>query len=143
MTSKLEEVIVLGEMMFEESPFSTIKSGDEIPNILAASAANGSLFIEEIDGKVVGFLAALTLSYHPIVGECNLAAEVAWYVHPDFRDRGLAATLLTKYEQWAELSGASHCVTSAMFNDTFDKVKSMYEKRGYVMHEASFMKEFK
>lgn len=144
MNSKImNQVIALAEEMFKDSPFANIQEGHTIADTLYACRAGGSLFVEIEDEKVVGFLAALLLNNHPIIGKCKLAAELAWYVHKDWRGRGIADRLINGYEKWAALNGCTHSMTSAMFNEHYDQVAKSYEKRGYQKVEASFIKELK
>jgi GNAT superfamily N-acetyltransferase len=131
----------LAKMMLEESPFSGM--GDDIQELLEISKEHGGLFVEHEGDNVIGFLVAMLVFYHPVIGPCKMATEIGWYVHPDFRHKGVARRLLDRYDEWAYREGCTHSLTSAMFNDSYEQVKSLYEKRGYKIVEASFIKEVK
>jgi GNAT superfamily N-acetyltransferase len=129
----------LTRQMLSESPFANM--GDDIDYLLQVSKEQGGLFVEYEGEDVIGFLVAILVFEHPIIGSCKMATELGWYVHPDFRHKGVARRLLDRYDDWSYREGCTHSMTSAMFNDSFDQVKSLYEKRGYKMVEASFIKQ--
>jgi GNAT superfamily N-acetyltransferase len=141
--SDFDEVVDLAVKQYQDSVFYEIREvkPDVIRQSLEACISNGVVIIEKVDNKVVGFIAALLLDHHPVIGECRLAAEIGLFVDRNHRNKGIAKSLNEKFEEWCGRVGVTHSMTSAMFNENFEQVKSLYEKRGYKMVEASFIKE--
>jgi GNAT superfamily N-acetyltransferase len=141
--SDFDEVVELAVKQYQDSVFHEIREvkPDVIRQSLEACMSQGVVLVEKVDDKIVGFIAAILLNHHPIIGECRLAAEIGLFVERDQRNKGIAKSLNEKFEEWCSNVGVTHSMTSAMFNENFEQVKSLYEKRGYKMVEASFIKE--
>lgn len=87
----------------------------------------------------VGFLAAGLSSFFS--APVKIAAELAWYVHPEHRGRG--AVLLAEFEGWAWEKSAAAC--SLGMNEFPDRRRSevlarLYQRRGYKPFERAFLK---
>jgi GNAT superfamily N-acetyltransferase len=138
MTSRIEEVAKLAMQMYQESPYTLPVHLEDFIETLSSGV---EIFVEYSDDKAVGFVIAVLGHKHPIWGNTTYAAELAWYVLPEFRNRGIALKLKERFESWARLNGAKLVIMAAMHNDSFDQVKSMYEKSGYTQAEVAFFKE--
>lgn len=136
---ELEKVADLALLMYEEAPYSFNVSRDQFLETL-----NNGVIVhvaKDPEDTIIGFVIGVICESHPIFGNVKYAAELAWYVHPDHRGKGTAVKLLNEFEVYARVSGCKFVVCAAMHNSSFDQVKSMYEKNGYVATEVSFIKE--
>ena len=65
------------------------------------------LFVAEIDGDAVGFIEVGLRSH---AEGCDARRPVGfiegWYVHPDYRLRGIGRALVARAEQWSREQGA-------------------------------------
>lgn len=96
------------------------------------------LLVEGI--QPVGFLAAAVSSFFS--APIKIAAELAWYVHPDHRGRG--AALLDEFEAWARERGCAACGLG--MNEFPDPRRSealarLYRRNGYDPFERAFLKK--
>lgn len=138
----LSKLVDLVELMYSETTYDHPTTRDHILDALKACSDVGGLFIEYNDtGEPVGFLASLILNVHPVVGPCRMAAELGFYVHPDYRKSGIAKKLMYRYEDWVKEQACTHSMVSAMNNESFDKVEQLYTSFGYKLVEFSFLKK--
>lgn len=137
---ELEQVADLAMVMYEESPFKLSVDRSDFIKTLTSGVHT---ITYSLDDRVVGFIIGGVGSGHPIWGDVKYAYELAWYVHPDYRSKGIAIKLLELFEEWAVTNEVEFIVCAAMHNNSFDQVKSMYEKRGYSQTEVAFIKELK
>lgn len=92
----------------------------------------GVIFVAEIGGAVVGFLA-LHAFPHPMSGELT-ANELVWWVNPEARGVGVA--LLRRGEAWAKAIGAT-CLQMVAPQAATD-VRAFYERAGFVPVETMY-----
>lgn len=139
----LEEVVDLAALMYSGSLFKDVvpPTRETLRETLEGCLANGTILVEKVDNEVVGFLAALLINSHPIVGPCRMAAELGFYVKEGYRSHRVGHRLFNNFEVWCKNSGVTHSMASAMFNEHFEGVKNLYERNGYKMVEASFIKQ--
>lgn len=97
-----------------------------VREVLAGLLVNpaAGLFVAEANGAIVG-LIGLVLYAHLISGVCG-AAEIVWYVHPDFRS-GVGRDLLRTAEHWAAAHGAQW--VQMMAPD--ERFAAVYARHGY------------
>jgi len=86
------------------------------------------------DEVPVGFLAGAALPF--ILGLDTVATELAWWVHPESRLKGVGKVLLEAFEEWAKEVGCSMICLSSMDEETGE----VYIKRGYSLKEYSYLK---
>jgi GNAT superfamily N-acetyltransferase len=87
------------------------------------------------DGQhLVGCLAAIVTKQ--LFNKDKIAAEVIWYVYPEYRSYKSAKMLREAYEFWATKMGA----TSIQLVSVDDKDK-LYKRWGYVPKETAYLKE--
>lgn len=65
--------------------------------------------------------------------------EAFWFV--DEKSRGGGMKLFLKAEKWAKESGSKRMNMIHLTNSMPEKLKSLYERRGYKMIEATYQKE--
>jgi GNAT superfamily N-acetyltransferase len=102
-------------------------------------SAVGMIFVAETeDGDIVGAIGGLKFE-EPNSGTL-MANELFWIVHPDHRGN-CGLTLLNRLEDWARESGCA-CLWMNYLTDSMpEKVKSIYERKGFVMAETHWVKE--
>lgn len=137
-SNPIREVAELALRMYEEAPYSFPIRIEDIEETLTSGV---ELFVEYEDDKAVGFAVGVIGTQHPIWGDTKYAAELAWYVLPEYRGAGVAKSLKKRLEAWARINDAKFIIMAAMHNDSFEQVKNMYEKTGYRLAESSFIKE--
>jgi GNAT superfamily N-acetyltransferase len=93
---------------------------------------------EEEDGVVGMFIALVTPCFF---SNLKQAVEIVWYVDPDHRGSRTALKMLSMYEEWADFRDAVcvNLVNLDILNG--EKVKKMYERKGYRLVENTFVKE--
>jgi hypothetical protein len=93
---------------------------------------------ENGDGKIVGMLAGMLT---PLWCAPNIvvAAEMAWYMHPDHRTGTNAVRMLREFEAWGDKMGAAKTVVSSI-PDLSRRVGPLYEKLGYHKIEDSYVR---
>lgn len=138
--SDIEQVADLALLMYEESPYTLEVSREQFLRTLNSGV---EVIVHREDEKIVGFVLGMIGNAHPIWGDVKYAAELAWYVHPAYRGKGAAIQLLNEFEAWAAVNDCKFIVCAGMHNNSFDQVKSMYEKRGYTQAEVAFIRELK
>ena len=65
--------------------------------------AKGSVLVAEISGKIVGAIALAR--YELYFSDAPMAMELAWWMHPDHRNRAVGARLLMGALDWAKTTG--------------------------------------
>lgn len=106
-----------------------------INNFIATTKA----FVAEVDGKVVGMLAAVITSvwYAP---SHKAAVELVWWVDPAHRKGMSGIRLVQAFEKWAEDQGASMVSMSNLEVDDNGFVANMLNRFGYRMSEQTHTK---
>ena len=99
----------------------------------------GKIFVAEIDGKVVGFIACLV---HPswFSQTTLIAMEMAWWIEEAHRGGVSGIRLVKAYEEWAKQMGASFICMSDLMSDGNAGLGNMLERLGYSMTERTHMK---
>jgi len=95
------------------------------------------LFVYEEDGKIIGSFGFM-LGKDQHCGALT-AYEAFWYVHPD--KRGCGIKLLLHAEKWAS-ENVERMLIIHMVDSQPEALKKIYERRGFVLVEQSFLKEF-
>lgn len=145
----IPKAIELGELFFKESKFSlfsnmdTKRTTEALQSIIQSNGKEGVVLLAEDSKEVVGMVVAVvtTLPF----GIERVAAELAWYIHPDHRSSRLGLKLLEAYEYWAEHIAKCQLSTLALIQelDPEGKVEQYYKRKGYVPAEKAFIKRFK
>ena len=110
-----------------------------VPEVFGASwtsflqAGLGVIFILD---DFAGALGAVKMS-DPNSGELT-ATEIFWFTKQSARGRGLR--LLRAFEQWAKRAGCIRLTVAHMADSMPEKVKHVYERRGYSLFETHYAK---
>lgn len=90
------------------------------------------------DGDVRGF--ALAFNYQFVFNKnVPMMCELAWYVDPTFREKGIGSKLLERVELVARFRGCKF-MTMVSMKHSMD-VGPLYEKHGYTQTESTYVKE--
>jgi len=95
------------------------------------------LFVYDEDGKIIGSFGFM-LGRDQHCG-ASTAYEAFWYVDPEKRGCGLK--LLLHAEKWAS-ENVERMLIIHMVDSQPEALKKIYERRGFVLVEQSFLKEF-
>ena len=139
----LHDLIALAATFFCEHPISrhVTFSAADVSTAAAACIENPDalILVGEKDGQVVGVIALIvTPCFYNT--RALAATEVMWFIHPAHRGGSMAFRLLQAAEEWAESRGA---VFLAMVAHSYNpSVSSIYERRGYLPYEISYLKAF-
>ncbi len=88
----------------------------------------------ENDGEIVGYFFGMVAEYYFALE--SQAICLSWFIRPQHRSIRNALSLLKRYEKWGEEQGV---VSVNMINIKMNSPK-VYEKLGYTMTEATFVK---
>jgi Acetyltransferase (GNAT) family len=69
----------------------------------------------------------------------KIAAEVAWWVDPEFRGRN-SVQLLEAYEYWATMCKADVIQMSLLHDEHQEKLDKLYKRKDYVPTETGYIK---
>lgn len=86
------------------------------------------------EGEAVGMFG-MFLFDHPITGE-TVAAELCWWMEPEFRGTRLPYRMLQQAESWARASGAQVVEMIA----PSERVASFYDRIGYDRTDVHYRK---
>ncbi len=116
----LEECILLGAMMHEESVFRDQPfSRDRLAFLahLCVTNQDYACFVAERNGQVVGLMVGLKGQH--FFSDSKYAADLALYVAPHHRGSTAAIRLVIEFSKWAEASGCDEirCGVTTGIND--------------------------
>lgn len=136
---QISEVANMGESFFVEAKlpgkFNRQSFIDSWKGFLNMNLGNIVTLVE--DNKIVGALGYLFYP-DPNTGD-KYASEFFWYVLPEFRKNGLK--LLEKFEWDCAVSGVKRITMMFLHNSMPEKLKKLYELRGYTLLESHYIKE--
>lgn len=116
----LEECILLGAMMHEESVFRDQPfSRDRLAFLahLCVTNQDYACFVAERNGQVIGLMVGLKGQH--FFSDSKYAADLALYVEPRHRGSTAAIRLVIEFSKWAEASGCNEirCGVTTGIND--------------------------
>ncbi len=95
-----------------------------------------TIFIEP-SGK--GF-CGVTVQEHFFTGGL-VGNEMFWYVEPEYRKTSLGQLMWDTMEEWVKEQGGTHLAMVALDDSDGAKIGKLYESKGYVPIEKSYLKE--
>jgi N-acetylglutamate synthase-like GNAT family acetyltransferase len=112
---------------------------EELRMTISQFIMSAKSFVAEVDGKVVGMLAAVLTPvwYAP---SHKAAVELAWWVDPAHRKGMSGIRLVQAFEKWAKEQGASMVSMSNLEVDDNGLVANMLNRFGYRMSEQTHSK---
>jgi hypothetical protein len=111
---------------------------DKTEQLLSNLMSNpeGVIFVSEVGGEVVGFLAG---AIQPsIISHTKIAIELAWFVNKRARGAAMAIKLVESFEGWAEDNGAEWVTMSDI--PSISDLAPLYSKLGYSLTEKAYSK---
>lgn len=88
-----------------------------------------NVFIAYVDDEPAGYLVGTAL---PVMHRLGIVAEQRlWYVTPDKRGTFIARHLLSAFESWARINGATQIFTGVTNKRYSERVSRMLEHLGY------------
>lgn len=69
------------------------------------------------------------------------ATEMWWWVEDKARRLGVGTALIDALESWAKAQGALR-LSMMIMHELDTSITEIYEKRGYRLHESTYLKEF-
>lgn len=140
-----DDVLRMCRSFFEVTPYASVCTYNDLKVDALLKLAHTSnyqeclfLLFEENGiphGLIVGYATQTPFS------DDLIAAELAWWVDPEYRGTKGSMELVLAYETWARKIGCKHITMSLLPSLTNPKVEDYYEKLGYVKTEISYLKE--
>lgn len=135
----IPRLVELGSLSLTDGPYAgKIKDNPEQAAVLALQVIRdrqGEVIVDEENGQIVGLLGYAVFP-HYYTGE-KTAAEIMWYVMPEFRKSFIGVALFRRAEAEARKAG---CVTMQMSAPT-EAVGKAYEAMGYRALEVAYFKD--
>ena len=101
---------------------------------------DGGIFQVPVDDdKPVGYLVVIT-GINPLTATSE-AIVMAFFVHDDYRRKGVGTRLLSQAENVAKQQGIHRFVMTHILQYEPENAQALYEKRGYTRKEVLFFKE--
>jgi GNAT superfamily N-acetyltransferase len=137
--SDVHEFAVLVKRFVKEAKYVITMDMDLVVKNFHEGLKNPEIcwIVLEEDDEVVGFLAGATNS--PLFSRDKIGVELGWYVHPEHRDGHSAIKLMVSFEQWCKKQRCKYITMCDIH--TLQDLQPLYERRGYVLTEKSYMKE--
>jgi GNAT superfamily N-acetyltransferase len=100
-------------------------------------APEGVVFIADI-GHPVGCLMGRTHEW--IFSREKVAAELLWWVDPEYRRTTIASDLQSAFNEWAVLEGADILQMSMATTDQSPLIDRFYRRQGFMHTESHYLK---
>lgn len=135
------KILELGQQLHAESKYHDSEYNKErCWAILEATQTNPNLFIA-FDAEFKGFII-IQLSTHYFSGEL-WAADLAFYIKPEYRNGTLSKRLLDSAEKWAKEKGATELTIYHNTGINTDKAQGFFNRVGYNTAGYIFTKDLK
>jgi|SRR5688572_33318344 len=136
----VQSIVRMGRAFWASIPYSDVPY---CPDSLAATChqmiAQGLLIYAEIDGKSAGALGALASPLF-VNREYMVAAELFWWVQPEYRNTGVGKLMFRELETAAKAAGVYRLSMMAVEGLELEKAAKMYERDGYTSAERTWSK---
>lgn len=131
----MDRLMEMGRMALEAAPLDMPFSATWLRRTMAGLMSSGSGLVSVLDrsGRATGMLLATT--YESPVSPVLMAQELALWIDPDQRGRGLGC-LLEHYRSWAVGQGAAH-IGICTFHDP--RTTRVFERLGYRPIETHYV----
>ena len=130
MTEDKDEMLALGKMQIEETlPHLTFErdvAEETFENSI--KYADPTIFVAELDLKVIGYLVGLIQSYCFTSG--IFVVQEVLYVHPDHRGTRAAASLVKAFIKWGQELEAREIIFGISNNFQPDRTAKFFELFG-------------
>jgi len=136
-----EQILDMSARFWLETQFDEPFERDHTLNMVNMAFDHGLLAVVEIEGRCVGFCAAIK-SFILGSTKAMCATELAWFVYPEHRGGKNGVALLQFMEGLVKEQGIKYWTMITMVSSMPEQVGRMYEKLGYVRSETCYTKVF-
>lgn len=136
----IPEIIRMGRLFWSQTPYSEIPyCPDSIAHTCQQMIAQQLLLVATVDGTIAGAVGAMR---SPLYANRDVlvAAELFWWVEPEFRNSGIGKEMLAGIEQACREAGVYRFSMMAFEQIELEKAAAVYQRCGYVPTERSFNK---
>lgn len=137
--SDFHDIAVMSSEFWTKTMFDDEFCYDSVFNMISLCCDSGLLFVAEIEGEVVGFVAGVSGALLGN-GAVKTGTEVAWWIQPEHRGGSIAIKLLKAIESRAKDLGIKYWSMAFMCSSMPDTVESIYKKMGYQKSEVIYTK---
>jgi GNAT superfamily N-acetyltransferase len=130
----------MGRLFWSQTPYSEIVyCPDSIAFTCRAMMEQALLLVSEVDGVIAGSVGAVA---SPLYANRDVlvAAELFWWVEPQFRNSGVGKEMLAGIEQACRNAGVYRFSMMAFDQIEIEKAAAVYQRCGYVPTERTFGK---
>ena len=135
------DLVILGKEFAKEAQVGFLGwSNDKVSRSLSDAIARDDFLVvvmrhrTEAVGMLVAFVTPCFFS------DAMQAVEIVWYATPEHRGTKGAHRMVEHYEKWAKEAGAVCTNLSNLDILKADRVRKLYERKGYRLTENTFIK---
>jgi GNAT superfamily N-acetyltransferase len=133
-------LMIMAKAFHKESPYKDMLPWDnkKVEQTIRSGIANENtcVFVLEDGGELVGMLGAVYTE--AFFSAAKVAAELSWWVDPEYRGRKESVGLVKAYENWAKSKGVK--AVNMMDLTLLNELGPLYEKLGYTKYETTYVK---
>lgn len=133
-------IIRMGRLFWSQTPYREIPyCPDSIALACGQMLEQRLLLIGEFSGQIAGAVGAMA---SPLYANRSVlvAAELFWWVEPEYRNSGIGKMMLTGIEQAAKDAGVYRFSMMAFDDLELEKAAKVYERCGYQATERTWNK---
>lgn len=132
-----ESIFSIVSKSITESLFAYTRiAEDRLKAVITNILTDGLVIVIKHDAEPVGVFMATTTGFW--WNNDKIALQVAWYIEPDHRGKGLSEDVMGMFEMWAKLQGCTAITMMFSGND----LSKLYERKGFSKKETVYMKVF-
>lgn len=133
----------MAKSFFEASPFNGMTFTEDKINVIFDTALylkTKAIFIllQNDEGQNVGFISGYKEA--PLFAKEEIASELAWWVDEDYRKTRKSHELVLAFEDWAVRTQSYAINMASITGFSPESVNKLYEKKGYVNTENSYLR---
>jgi len=114
------------------SKFYTVEYVDALINSMLSAPPESDIILIADGGMIMG------KAIPSFLGPYLIATEIAWYVTPEARGKGIGEQLRLAFEYWAEHISKCSAIQMGSLDEDMGKY---FEKKGYKLCERAYIKE--
>ena len=130
-----EEVVALFEEFMQQLPTAFYGFEVDRSQLIAYLGAVPALYLAFEDDKIMGIMGLMAVQ-EPFLKDVKVCREMPWYIRPCTSRVALWRMMLKDYENWAAEQGCD----GIMLGNYDDRLSSIYERMGYIPHNATMTK---
>ena len=148
-TAELRDIprlLVLGRQFHAESryadlglEFDPLVLRDNFESLIDESNPDAGVFVAERSEEIVGM--ACVIRSRPFMSRARVAAELFWWIRPEYRGTVDAVRLMLALERWAKESGCTVMTMMDLLPIESSPAAAIYTRLGYTPVERSWIKK--